>query len=174
MTLFSEGIKEIPTLSDERPEGHICGECVRFYEGYQYCCPDKDRGAVESGKACALYWDKAEQERLDKENHEATEKRREELWAIYADKEPVKLPIIFDGYGTIPECPVCGEMPYSTEQCHWCGQHFIQDEETTDYAKPETKELSCFRCGEKVIANISKYNGHISYQCSHCGISIME
>lgn len=34
-----------------------------------------------------------------------------------------------DGYGMIPECPICGEMPYSTEQCYWCGQRFVQDEE---------------------------------------------
>ena len=27
-----------------------------------------------------------------------------------------------------PECPYCGEMPYSTKRCVFCGQRFIQDE----------------------------------------------
>lgn len=73
----------------------------------------------------------------------------------------------------IPECPICGEMPYSTEQCHWCGQRFIQDKEVEEYKKPLTKEVTCFSCGRKVIANVSKYNGHISYHCQ-CGISFIE
>ena len=47
-------------------------------------------------------------------------------------------------------------MPYSTEQCHWCGQRFIQDEEVKEFAKPLTKEVTCFSCGRKVIANVSK------------------
>lgn len=79
------------------------------------------------------------------------ENRRKELWNIYSKREPINLPIVNDGYGIIPECPICGEMPYSTKQCHWCGQRFIQDK-------------TCFLCGRKVIANVSKYNGHIDYQ----------
>lgn len=27
-----------------------------------------------------------------------------------------------------PECPHCGEMPYSTERCVFCGQRFTQEE----------------------------------------------
>lgn len=29
--------------------------------------------------------------------------------------------------GTEPECPVCGEMPYSLERCLFCGQRFLSD-----------------------------------------------
>ena len=101
------------------------------------------------------------------------ENRRKELWNIYSKREPIKLPIVNDGYGMIPECPICGEMPYSTEQCHWCGQRFIQDEEVKEYAKPLTKEVTCFSCGRKVTASVSKYNGHISYHCQ-CGTSFIE
>lgn len=101
------------------------------------------------------------------------ENRRKELWNIYSKREPIKLPIINDGYGIIPECPICGEIPYSTKQCHWCGQRFIQDKEVEEYEKPLTKEVTCFSCGRKVIANVSKYNGHISYYCQ-CGTNFIE
>ena len=26
-----------------------------------------------------------------------------------------------------PECPYCGEMPYSYEQCQFCGQRFVKE-----------------------------------------------
>lgn len=35
------------------------------------------------------------------------------------------------------------------------------------------KEVTCFSCGRKVMANVSKYNGHISYHCQ-CGTSFIE
>lgn len=28
-----------------------------------------------------------------------------------------------------PECPSCGEMPYSTERCIFCGQKFLQTDQ---------------------------------------------
>ena len=84
-------------------------------------------------------WDKEKHERIERLRAEAEENRRKELWAIYSGSEPVKLPIINDGYGMIPECPVCGEKPYSTEQCHWCGQKFIQDDDIKEYEKKYTE-----------------------------------
>ena len=36
-----------------------------------------------------------------------------------------------------PECPYCGEMPYSLEQCQFCGQRFIQEDEQDDAAGEE-------------------------------------
>ena len=102
------------------------------------------------------------------------EAERKRKWAIYADKPPVKLPIVFDGYGNIPMCPVCHEMPYSTEQCHWCGQHFIQDEEITEYSKPKTEKGKCSNCGAEIEIGISRYNGHKHYHCNKCGMSMME
>lgn len=74
----------------------------------------------------------------------------------------------------IPKCPVCGEMPYSTEQCHWCGQKFVQDEEVEEYSKPKIIKGKCFGCGSDVDIRVSKYNGHKSYYCDKCGMSIME
>lgn len=50
---------------------------------------------------------------------------------------------------------------------------FIQDKEVEEYEKPLTKEVTCFSCGRKVIANVSKYNGHISYHCQ-CGTNFIE
>ena len=119
-------------------------------------------------------WDKEKHERIERLRAEAEENRRKELWAIYSGSEPVKLPIINDGYGMIPECPVCGEKPYSTEQCHWCGQRFIQDDDIKEYVKPVTKKMKCISCGADVIANVSKYNGHIRYRCAKCGASVMS
>jgi hypothetical protein len=29
--------------------------------------------------------------------------------------------------GLWPECPRCGEMPYSEEQCQFCGQRFLKE-----------------------------------------------
>lgn len=33
-----------------------------------------------------------------------------------------------DGFQPAPECPACGEMPYSTERCVFCGQRFLPGE----------------------------------------------
>ena len=120
------------------------------------------------------FWNRERQKELDRLHEQDIEKRREELWAIYAKKEPVKLPIVFDGNGNIPMCPVCGEMPCSTEQCYWCGQRFIQDEDIEEYEKPLTKKGKCFNCGADVVIHISKYNGHKRFRCNNCGISVME
>lgn len=83
-------------------------------------------------------------------------------------------PIVNDGYGMIPECPVCGEMPYSTEQCHWCGQRFLQDEEIKKYAEPKIQKGSCPNCGAPIDIHISSYNGHKHFHCDACKMTVME
>lgn len=159
-----------------------CAGCVRFEErdrpgeeGTYHCCrQDYKIDKFPDDNACELYWDRAEYEAEEKRLADEQEKKRQEMWAIYADKPPVKLPIVFDGYGVIPECPVCHEMPYSTEQCHWCGQHFIQDEEIEEYNKPDITEEICLCCGGKLLVVRSKYNGHTCRICEQCGLQTME
>ena len=185
MTMFSDGVK----IEKEEynkivyPEALLdkkCGGCVRCEkrdhgkEGYHCCMQNYNIDIRPTDKACIHWWNKEEHLRIEKANKEAKENRRKELWGIYAKKEPIKLPIVNDGYGIIPKCPVCGEMPYSTEQCHWCGQKFVQDEEVEEYSKPKIIKGKCFGCGSDVDIRVSKYNGHKSYYCDKCGMSIME
>lgn len=161
-----------------------CGGCVRCglrerqYKGKiggYHCSMQKyEKDISTEDKACVHYLDRKIKEEIEKLHEQDIENRRKELWSVYAEKEPIKLPIVHDGYGYIPECPVCGEMPYSTEQCHWCGQRFIQDEEIEEYAKPLSKNGKCFNCGADVVIHISKYNRHKRFHCDKCGCSVME
>ena len=162
-----------------------CGGCMRCEErdrafkgkaaeGWHCTMRGYDIDITPDHKACVSYWDKAEYERAAMEHDQAVEEAREKLWAIYAEKEPVKLTIKYDGYGNIPECPICGEMPYSTEQCYWCGQRFIQDEEVAEYATPKLIDWTCSNCGTVGKASVSKYNGHKSFRCEKCGMSFIE
>ena len=162
-----------------------CGGCMRCEkrdhayrdapaEGWHCTMRNYSIDITPDHKACVDYWDKAEHERSEMEHDEAVEKRREELWAVYAEREPVKLPVVNDGYGRMPECPICGEMPYSTEQCHWCGQRFIQDEEVQEYEKPKLIDWKCGNCGTMGKASVSKYNGHKHFRCEKCGMAFME
>lgn len=79
----------------------------------------------------------------------------------------------FEGRGMgWPICPACGEMPYSTERCVFCGQQFIQDETVKAYnAPPEEIRMDCFKCGGKgtVTANRTNSNGHLRWKCEACG-----
>ena len=51
--------------------------------------------------------------------------------------EPVQLRWTedYDG-GRVPECPSCGNMPYSLERCIFCGQRFLPDALTKEWSKP--------------------------------------
>lgn len=72
----------------------------------------------------------------------------------------------------IPSCPHCGELPYSYQQCVFCGQRFMQDEKTTEMLKPpETEYIDCFLCDGKntVEGTRSKINGHFHGKCTACG-----
>ena len=40
-------------------------------------------------KACVHWWNKEEHERIERQNDEAQENRRKELWKIYAKKDPI-------------------------------------------------------------------------------------
>ena len=154
---FSDGIPERNAICGKIPNEYKkkkCSDCMRF------------------GKR--THRKRERQEELDRLHEQDVEKRREELWKIYAEKEPMKLPIVFDGYGGIPMCPICGEMPYSTEQCHWCGQRFIQDKEVEEYEKPMIENGKCPKCGADIVIHISKYNGHRHFHCDKCGISVMQ
>ena len=121
-----------------------CGECYRDWEkrdgkneqGFHCSMQNYKKDILPTDKACVHWWDKEEHERVENARQEDTESRRKELWDIYSKKEPIKLPIENDGYGMILMCPICGEMPYSTEQCHWCGQRFIQDKKIEEYNAP--------------------------------------
>lgn len=183
---FSDGLPERPVIAgtDKTPEelaGKVCGGCIR--------CKERDRPG-ETGwhcwrqsywhdispddRACEMYWDKTEQAELERVRETEQDNHRKELWAIYSKREPVKLPIVNDGFGWIPECPVCGLMPYSTTQCHWCGQRFLLDEEVEEYNRLETAEMECPMCGEKMTVTVSSYNGHKSGHCEKCGVRFME
>ena len=146
---FSEGIPErrdyfSRIIYPEELLDKKCGGCVRCElrdnrskeknSGYHCTTQDYDIDILPEDKACVLYWDRAYHEECERLHEQDIEKRRKELWNIYANRDPIKLPILHDGYGFIPECPICGEMPYSTEQCHWCGQRFVQDKEIEEYA----------------------------------------
>lgn len=106
---------------DHGKEGYHC-----FMQNYNIDIRPTDR-------ACIHWWNKEEHLRIEKANKEA----EKNCGVFMLKKEPIKLPIVNDGYGMIPKCPVCGEMPYSTKQCHWCGQKFVQDEEVEEHFKPK-------------------------------------
>lgn len=161
-----------------------CGECVRCelrnhsyngkQEGYHCTMQPYDKDIQPGDKACVHWGSRKEEMERKRLYKEAEENRRKKLWATYSIRKPVKLPIVNDGFGEIPECPICGEMPYSTEQCHWCGQRFILDEEVENYLKPLTKKMKCFSCDADVVAKVSRYNGHIHYRCEKCGCRVMS
>lgn len=185
MTYFSETLEVVhedfhEVLAPEMLLDKTCGGCVRCEKrnrgkaGYHCCMQNYNIDIHPEDHACAHWWDKEEHERIKRVNQENTEKRRRELWTIYSEKEPISLPIVQDGYGTIPKCPVCGEMPYSTEQCHWCGQHFLQDEEIKKYAEPKIQKGSCPNCGAPIDIHISSYNGHKYFHCDACKMTVME
>ena len=43
-----------------------------------------------------------------------------------------------------------------------------------DKKKPETAEMDCPMCGEKMTVTVSKYNGHKSGHCEKCGVRFIE
>lgn len=66
--------------------------------------------------------------------------------------EPVQLRWTedYDG-GRVPECPSCGNMPYSLERCIFCGQRFLPDALTKEWSKPPEEvrmDWSLLRRGE--------------------------
>lgn len=58
-----------------------------------------------------------------------------------------------------PECPYCKKMPYSYEQCVFCGQRFIQENPIPDKTAPQRP----MKEGETII--------FIDGICPECGLS---
>lgn len=58
-----------------------------------------------------------------------------------------------------PECPHCKEMPYSYEQCVFCGQRFVQEDSKPD----KTAEQRPLKEGETIT--------FIDGICPECGLS---
>ena len=161
-------------------DGHTCGECVRYEkrefrkDGYHCTIKDYDINIDGNAPACKHYWDRDICETIKDIHEQLQEEARLKRWAENESKPPVKLPIVFDGYGMIPECPNCGEMPYSTEQCYFCGIRFKQTDEVKEYATPILVDMKCPICGEVGNANKSRYNGHRHFKCEKCGCVMME
>lgn len=92
-------------------------------------------------------------------------------------KDPVKIGWE-ESYGGIwPVCPSCGEMPYSTDRCTFCGQKFIQDEDIEAYNEPpEEVREDCFFCGgeKTVVGTRARSNGHFRGVCEKCGCIVQE
>lgn len=97
---FSDGIPLRPTISvcdivyPEELLDKKCGGCHRCElrdhgdkGGYHCCMQAWDIDITPDDKACVHYWDREEQEKLDRLHQEDIEKRREELWAIYAERK---------------------------------------------------------------------------------------
>lgn len=67
---------------------------------------------------------------------------------------PLKYRDYFDGMrdriipGGEPECPRCGEMPYSYSQCVFCGQRFIEPKGESEQVVEEMKSI-CKTCSFK-------------------------
>lgn len=96
---------------------------------------------------------------------------------VNAGNDPVKIGWEKSYDGVWPKCPACGEMPYSIEQCVFCGQRFLQDEILKEYAKPTPEEREdCLMCGGKatVIFRRARCNGHSHGRCEQCGARFIE
>lgn len=82
----------------------------------------------------------------------------------------------YDG-SKVPECPSCGQMPYSVERCFFCGQKFLPDAIAEELgAPPEEVHMDCFNCGGKgtLVGNRDRGNGHFHGRCTSCGCVMME
>lgn len=92
--------------------------------------------------------------------------------------EPVQLRWTEDYYsGRVPECPSCGQMPYSLERCIFCGQKFLPDALTEELSKPpEEVRMDCPSCGGEntLVGARARSNGHFHGQCTACGCVVME
>lgn len=92
--------------------------------------------------------------------------------------EPVQLRWTedYDG-GRVPECPSCGQMPYSLERCIFCGQKFLPDALTDELSKPpEEVRMDCPSCGGEntLVGARARSNGHFHGHCTDCGCRMIE
>ncbi len=170
---------------------HTCGECVRYTENwrqkgqYRCCaCYGPGDGLPAGRKACKAYWDKAEEERSQREEAEERERERKAAWEKNYSNSP--RPAVFQRdidfctgkpTGAMPFCPNCSEPLYDLERCYFCGQAIEQNKALEDWAEPPKVEtMDCFHCGGKGTLQYtkSKYNGHKSGGCTVCGMRFIE
>lgn len=79
--------------------------------------------------------------------------------------------------GAFPECPACGEMPYSYERCIFCGQKFLSDKMVEKMKKPDEEVRgNCPVCGGKntMVGVRARSNGHFHGCCEKCGCRLIE
>ena len=134
-----------------------CVRCHKKYDGTYYCQMIGMGEISPNEKHCEENWDSAlfEKSRKDYEDHQEAER----IAQIEAnkDKPPVEIgwgveyDYVTDSGVMVPECPVCHEMPYSLEECYFCGTKFIQDDPALiEYkaANGATKEelSTCLKC----------------------------
>ena len=124
---FSDGmpVRERRSSTSIYPEELLdkkCGGCMRCQPrkrkgetGYRCTTQPYTKDISPEDKACVIYWDKEEERKYNALKTQDEENRRKELWNIYSKREPIKLPIVNDGYGIIPEwIPVSERFPESS------------------------------------------------------------
>lgn len=177
---------------------NTCGGCTRFRENSGFpsqkynciCHKREDNEVFADAKACDIYLDKIQCDKEEEERKLRELERRAILHEETKNNPPVKLEfspsydfhtdnIIERGE---PKCPYCGEMPYSLEECVFCGTKFLQDDEETknfvEQNSGEKEEISeCLVCGEKYMHMISRrVNGewHVGHgYCDKCGMKFI-
>lgn len=103
-------------------------------------------------------------------------------------KDAPKAIIWTSEYGmTVPYCPACGKMAYSTERCVFCGQKLIDKQRHKELihhlegVKQEGRKITCSSCGtdlrkENALTFISHFDGEqvfgYTYRCNQCGKNI--
>lgn len=138
---FYDGLpKRLPkTTTEIYPEDIIgkkcegCSNCVKREDNISYYCQMQryDKNIFPNDKACIGYRDKIEENELERLRKQDVGKHRKELWAIYSKRKPAKIVVTRGMWGEyFARCPVCDEIPYSFNQCYWCGQRFENGEET--------------------------------------------
>ncbi len=142
---FYDGVskRKSKMATDIYPEyilGKKCGGCSNYIKdnNRHYCLLQRrDKNIFLNDKACIGYKDKAEETELEKLRKQDVEKHRKELWAVYSKRKPAKMVVTHGMWGEyFARCPVCDEIPYSFDQCYWCGQHFDNGEEIKEKIMP--------------------------------------
>lgn len=171
-----------------------CGGCCRFKfyyrtnpKGYHCTCGNVKGIITADHTACKDYWDREEQEQLDRQRFEEQTKKREKLFAEKENRQPVKPDWTQDYDGMrdcmtepYPICPDCGNPLFSLadgDRCEYCGRKIeITPELKAYYEPPEVMKMDCFKCGGKGTLECikSRYNGHMHGRCTNCGMSFME
>ena len=181
---------DVPSTDLEVGDDVTCAGCVRFHERNmqgekESYCTMYGKGPVSANdKHCDQYWDRELYERARDEYEQRKEEERLARIEANKDKPPVEIgwgaeyDYVTDSAVMVPECPVCHEMPYSLEECYFCGTKFIQDDPALIEYKANNgrtkEELStCLEC-KGVLHTISiMRNGEwrvANGWCEGCGM----